>query len=306
MKIIKPIVILLMLFSFLVVSLTGIVRIPEIQRYFSFIYNFINASQLAFLHDWSGFVLVITIVTHLIIKRKWLYSFLDLKHKISPKLFKIVGLIFIALIFAYFSYYFIIRRSTHQSINLSGVEIKDYNGEKLGSITDFRENSIKGVQNIDKGSYRLEVGGLVNKSASYNYDDLLKKTVYQKIVTLDCVEGWSVKALWKGLLVRDLIADLDIKPEAKSIIFYAQDGYSTSFPIDYVLNNDIILAYNLNGVELPPERGFPLQLVAEQKWGYKWIKWITKIEISDDINYKGYWEQRGYNNNGDLNGSKFQ
>ena len=56
---------------------------------------------------------------------------------------------------------------------------------------------------------------------------------------------------------------------------------------------------------LRPERGFPFQLVAEQKWGYKWIKWITKIELSNDPNYKGYWESRGYNNNGDVNGSQF-
>ncbi len=54
------------------------------------------------------------------------------------------------------------------------------------------------------------------------------------------------------------------------------------------------------------ERGFPFQLVAEQKWGYKWIKWITKIELSDNTNYKGFWENVGYNNNGDLSGSKFE
>jgi Sulfite oxidase and related enzymes len=46
-------------------------------------------------------------------------------------------------------------------------------------------------------------------------------------------------------------------------------------------------------------------LVAEQKWGYKWIKWITKIELSNDPNYKGYWESRGYSNGGNLNQSQF-
>jgi DMSO/TMAO reductase YedYZ molybdopterin-dependent catalytic subunit len=45
--------------------------------------------------------------------------------------------------------------------------------------------------------------------------------------------------------------------------------------------------------------------VAEDKWGYKWIKWITRIELSEDSNYKGYWEQRGFNNDGDVSGSKF-
>jgi DMSO/TMAO reductase YedYZ molybdopterin-dependent catalytic subunit len=60
------------------------------------------------------------------------------------------------------------------------------------------------------------------------------------------------------------------------------------------------MAYKMNGVVLPSQRGFPFQLVAESKWGYKWIKWITKIEVSDDEGYKGFWESRGYSNDADL------
>jgi DMSO/TMAO reductase YedYZ molybdopterin-dependent catalytic subunit len=56
----------------------------------------------------------------------------------------------------------------------------------------------------------------------------------------------------------------------------------------------------MNGLVLPPERGFPFQLVAESKYGYKWIKWITKIEVSNDSSYLGYWESRGFSNNADL------
>jgi len=62
----------------------------------------------------------------------------------------------------------------------------------------------------------------------------------------------------------------------------------------------ILLAYKMNGVVLPPERGAPFQLVAESKWGYKWIKWTTRIELSDDADYEGYWESRGYSNDADL------
>jgi DMSO/TMAO reductase YedYZ molybdopterin-dependent catalytic subunit len=46
-------------------------------------------------------------------------------------------------------------------------------------------------------------------------------------------------------------------------------------------------------------------VVAESKWGYKWVKWVTKLELSDDPNYRGYWESRGYNNDADLSGSIF-
>ncbi|TRZ50143.1 hypothetical protein D4Q80_00830 [bacterium] len=62
----------------------------------------------------------------------------------------------------------------------------------------------------------------------------------------------------------------------------------------------------MNKITLPPERGFPLQLVAESKWGYKWIKWITEIELSDDINYRGFWESREYSNDADLDKGFFE
>jgi len=126
---------------------------------------------------------------------------------------------------------------------------------------------------------------------------------YEKIVTLDCVEGWSATILWQGVLVRDIIGRARPLPNVKTIIFHAYDGYTTSFPIEYIMGNDILMAYKMNGLQLPPERGFPFQLVAESKWGYKWIKWITKIELSDNADYRGYWESNGYSNSGDLDKS---
>lgn len=183
---------------------------------------------------------------------------------------------------------------------LAKKEIKDYKGQKLGSITDFRENSIKGPQVVEQASYRLRITGLVNKEKTYTYNQVINDhKKYSKVVQLDCVEGWSVKILWEGILVRDLLKEAGVKPNAKIAIFYARDGYTTSFPVDYLLKNKIMMAYKMNGVTLPSERGFPFQLVAEQKWGYKWIKWIERIELSDNLNYRGYWESRGYSNTGD-------
>lgn len=179
-------------------------------------------------------------------------------------------------------------------------EIREYEGQNLESIGDFRENSIKGPQYVDNATYSLTITGLVNKTMEYTYDEVLSSfQKYKKIVTLHCVEGWSVKILWEGFLVEDLLQEAGIDNRTQVVIFRAYDGYSTSFPIDYILNKDILMAYKMNGIVLPSERGFPFELVAESKWGYKWIKWITEIELSDDVNYKGYWESRGYPNNAD-------
>jgi DMSO/TMAO reductase YedYZ molybdopterin-dependent catalytic subunit len=189
---------------------------------------------------------------------------------------------------------------------LQAAEVRGYQGENLSSIGDFRENSIKGPQFVDISSYRLMVSGMVENPLSYSYSEVLSERKYSKVVTLHCVEGWSVRILWEGVLLKDLLKDAGIRPEADTVIFRAYDGYTTSLPLDYIINNNIMIAYKMNNVTLPPERGFPFQLVAEDKWGYKWIKWITDIEISDDSAYRGYWERRGYSNIGDLNGPKFE
>jgi DMSO/TMAO reductase YedYZ molybdopterin-dependent catalytic subunit len=89
------------------------------------------------------------------------------------------------------------------------------------------------------------------------------------------------------------------------VVFTAHDGYTTSFPLAYVMDRDIIMAYKMNNITLPAERGYPFELVAEDKWGYKWIKWIEKIELTGNANYQGYWEQRGYSNTGNLSQSFF-
>ena len=115
-----------------------------------------------------------------------------------------------------------------------------------------------------------------------------------------------MKILWEGALVRYLIGASNALPDSKVVIFHAYDGYTTSLPLDYIMNNDILVAYKMNDVIIPPERGFPLQLVAESKWGYKWIKWITEIELSDDVNYRGFWESKGYSDSADLDESFFE
>lgn len=190
--------------------------------------------------------------------------------------------------------------TTDETVTLEPVEITEYEGQKLSSIDDFRENSIKGPQYIDRETYELLVTGLVGNPLTYAYDYVVNNhTHYEKVVTLHCVEGWEVTILWEGVLVKDLLDEAGINPNTKVVIFYASDGYSTSLPIDYIIDNNIMMAYKMNGLVLPPERGFPFQLVAESKFGYKWIKWITQIELSDDVNYRGYWESAGFPNDAD-------
>ena len=181
-------------------------------------------------------------------------------------------------------------------------EIQTYEGETLSSINDFRENSIKGPQRVNIDDYKLEIFGLVEKPIKYTYNEIKSNfEKNKKVITLHCVEGWSVKILWEGIKLKDILAESIVDKKTNTLIFYAYDGYTTSLPLEYITKNDIMIAYKMNGVTLPHERGFPFELVAEGKWGYKWIKWITKIELSDNENYHGFWESRGYSNTADVN-----
>jgi DMSO/TMAO reductase YedYZ molybdopterin-dependent catalytic subunit len=215
----------------------------------------------------------------------------------------VILLLIIVSLAGFLAYNLLSHRSAAPEVvkNLAASEVREYEGKDLSSIQDFRENSIKGPQTVDRNAYQLKIKGLSDGEHDYPYADIINNHQnYKKAVTLNCVEGWSVTILWEGILVKDLVERTKIPPGTNTVIFRAYDGYSTSFPLSYILDKDILMAAKINGVELPPERGFPFQLVAEDKWGYKWIKWITEIEFSADQNYKGYWEQRGYSNDGSL------
>lgn len=181
------------------------------------------------------------------------------------------------------------------------VEVREYQGQDLSSINAFRENSIKGPQYVDNQTYELALTGLVDNPKNFTYDEVINGyPLNKKVVTLHCVEGWRVTILWEGIKLTDLFADFQVDSSANTVIFYAYDGYSTALPLDYIIDNDIMIAYKMNNVTLPAERGYPFQLVAESKLGYKWIKWITQIELSDDADYLGYWERYGYPNEANL------
>jgi len=177
----------------------------------------------------------------------------------------IVLLISAAIIFAASIY------QQNQPITLQGVQVNNYHGQKLTPINNMPQTSIKGTQNVNMSNYTLQVTGLVQNPRNYTYDEVLNHTSYQKVVTLNCVEGWNANILWQGVLVSDLLKDAKPLPTGTVVIFTAADNYTTSFPIEYLYNNNILLAYKMNNVTIPPEYGFPFQLVAESKWGYKWI-----------------------------------
>jgi DMSO/TMAO reductase YedYZ molybdopterin-dependent catalytic subunit len=192
----------------------------------------------------------------------------------------------------------IFRFSPSGPVLLEPGEVQNYQGENLSAIANVYENAIAGTQHIDQATYRLNITGYAQTPLQLTYDEIISNyQTYEKVVTIHCVEGWSAKILWQGVLVSDLLYAAGANMSASIVIFRASDGYSTALPMDYIVKGKILLAYKMNNVTIPEERGFPFELVAESQYGYKWIKWVTEIEVSNNTDYLGYWESRGFPNN---------
>ena len=137
-----------------------------------------------------------------------------------------------------------------------------------------------------------------------SYADLEALPQISVLGTLECVEGWSYTAKWTGPSLAAILAQAGVQSGAVIAIFDTADDTDgfTSLDLSYINANNIILALKDNDVTLPAANGFPVRVVASGKYGYKWAKWVTSIELSSNTNFLGYWESNGYNNDGDVNG----
>ena len=179
-------------------------------------------------------------------------------------------------------------------------EVQSYQGQRLDPAIGPRDNSIKGIQYLNLDTYTLTISGIGGSTHTLTYDEVIAYDTQQRLITLHCVEGWEATILWEGVALMDLIALANPSAQVTTIIFHAADGYTTSLPLETIQSKDLILAYRANGLPLPPEMGYPFMVVAQEKLGYKWARWVTEIELSSDENYQGYWESRGYSNLADV------
>ncbi|MHB8962979.1 MAG: molybdopterin-dependent oxidoreductase [Saccharofermentanales bacterium] len=184
------------------------------------------------------------------------------------------------------------------------LEIREYKGARLDPAVGPRDNSINGVQTVDISGYTLVVDGLVDDPVSLTYDQVLAMESAEKLITLHCVEGWDATILWKGVLITDIVDMAGDQAAANTVIFHCVDGYTTSMPLKIVQDRKMILAYSSNGLPLPPSMGFPFIVVAEDKLGYKWARWVNRIELSGDSEYQGFWERNGYENDAEVPASR--
>ena len=166
-------------------------------------------------------------------------------------------------------------------------------------VGGWRIYTISGSMPIfDERSFTLEIDGLVRKPQKLTYEQLLALPRAHQVSNFHCVTGWSVKDVrWIGVRFHDLLALAEPLPSAKAIRFVSlEQPYDDSLTLDQALLPNVMLALEMDGKPLSRPHGAPARVVIPEMYGYKGVKWLTRIELVDH-EPTGYWENLGYDQN---------
>jgi len=140
-------------------------------------------------------------------------------------------------------------------------------------------------------TFSLSVEGAVERPRTFDYDELLSLPSVDEFVRMDCVGGSRNNTTMSGVSLHTLLNMVDPSRDAQRVVFHCADDYFESITLADLRDHNAFLAYSVNG-EAVPHLGYPLRLAVPGKYGYKWPKWVTRIEVVAD-DRKGYWPRRG-------------
>ena len=152
---------------------------------------------------------------------------------------------------------------------------------------------------IDKAKWRLSVDGEVENPLNIDWEGLMALPQVEYVSDFHCVEGWSVlDQKWEGVLFRTLAGEARPKPTVMYVWFACVDGFTTSLPLEVLMDDDVIVAHRLNGEDLSQPLGGPVRLVVPKLYAYKSPMWLTHITFMEE-NRLGYWESGIYSDTAD-------
>ncbi len=131
--------------------------------------------------------------------------------------------------------------------------------------------------------WRLRVDGLVARPASFSLEELKQHPSRTQITHQACEEGWSFIAEWTGIPVSYVLSLVGVLPRAKYVVFFPFDTSWESLDMQDALHPQTLLAYAVNGQELPTPHGAPIRLRVARQLGYKSVKYLSRITITDNL-----------------------
>lgn len=166
----------------------------------------------------------------------------------------------------------------------------------------YRIDTALRIPVLNVGDYRLRVHGMVDRELNLTYDDLVRRPLEERIVTLACVSNvvngdLISTAAFTGVSLRDLLLEAGVSPDAEQIFSTSDDGWTCGTPTDVVLEPDrgAMLALAMNGEPLPIEHGYPVRMVVPGLYGFvSATKWLTDLELTTFDRRRAYWLDRGW------------
>jgi DMSO/TMAO reductase YedYZ molybdopterin-dependent catalytic subunit len=146
-------------------------------------------------------------------------------------------------------------------------------------------------------SFTLKVGPKPCAKWTWAQMSALPQTTMQ--CDIHCVTKWSkFDTIWEGVLIDDILADLDMEPPTGFVLAHSYGGYSTNVPTEDLLNGKAMIALRYDNEPIAPTHGGPARLLVPHLYFWKSAKWVNALQFTER-NEAGFWELRGYHNYGD-------
>ena len=151
---------------------------------------------------------------------------------------------------------------------------------------------------VDTEEWSLEVFGLVDNPLSLTLEDLHAFPAFTQILTMQCISNpvggdLTGTTRWTGVRLKDVLDQAGMQSDAQEVIIQAADDFHESVKMQDIMDDRTLLVYEMNGVPLPVEHGFPLRVYIPNRYGMKQPKWIESLEVIDS-QHEGFWVQRGW------------
>ncbi len=166
-------------------------------------------------------------------------------------------------------------------------------------VSDFPVLDLGIQPNLPLADWSLSVGGAVEQPLRWNWAEFQAQPQLSLTTDIHCVTTWSrYDNLWTGISARHLLALVRPRPNACFVMFRSFDGYTTNVPLARFADDDVLLAHSWQGEKLSSDHGGPVRVVIPKLYFWKSAKWLRAITFMDKDS-PGYWELRGYHNEGD-------
>jgi DMSO/TMAO reductase YedYZ molybdopterin-dependent catalytic subunit len=151
-----------------------------------------------------------------------------------------------------------------------------------------KDEAFRRLQAGGFADWRLAVDGLVARPASFSLAELQSLPSRSQITHMACEEGWSFIAEWTGVPLSHVLDRVGILPQAQFVVYFSLDPeWWDSVDMPDALHPQTLITYRMNGAELPVGHGGPLRLRVPRQLGYKNVKYITRLTVTDNLKLFG-------------------